>query len=263
MTVPNVVAVRAFTDNYIWVIRDHLHAVAVDPGEAPPVLEYLRRESLKLVAILNTHHHNDHVGGNAALLQEFRVPVYGPASENIPTVTNRLKECTDKESEEGCAYLPEFSLSLHVLDIPGHTAGHIAYYGANLLFCGDTLFACGCGKLFEGTPQQMFHSLEKLADLPNHTQVYCGHEYTLNNIRFARVVEPGNQALIKREEEVEKLRKQGLPTLPSTIAMEKATNPFLRCRQPEVIDSASRHAGKQLSDPVSVFATIRDWKNHF
>jgi hydroxyacylglutathione hydrolase len=263
MTVPYVVAVRAFTDNYIWIIRDPHHAVVVDPGDATPVLDYLNQENLKLAAILNTHHHNDHVGGNAALLQKFPVPVYGPANEHIPTLTHRLKECTDKESEEGCAYISEFSLSLHVLDIPGHTAGHIAYYGANMLFCGDTLFACGCGKLFEGTAQQMAHSLEKLADLPNETLVYCGHEYTLNNIRFARVVEPGNQALIERQAVVENLRSQGLPTLPSTIALEKATNPFLRCQQPEVIHNASSHAGKQLSDPVDVFATLRDWKNHF
>jgi hydroxyacylglutathione hydrolase len=150
-----------------------------------------------------------------------------------------------------------------VLDIPGHTAGHIAYYGANMLFCGDTLFAGGCGKLFEGTAEQMAESLQKLADLPNETPVYCGHEYTLNNIRFARVVEPGNQALIEREIVVENLRKQDLPTLPSTIGLEKATNPFLRCQQPEVIKNASKYAGKPLSDPVSVFAAVRDWKNHF
>jgi len=263
MTMPYIVAIRAFTDNYIWVIRDHCQAAVVDPGEAAPVLDYLRQENLKLIAILNTHHHNDHVGGNAGLLREFAVPVYGPADEPIPTVTHRLKECNDKESEEGCAYIPEFSLSLRVLDIPGHTAGHIAYYGGNMLFCGDTLFACGCGKLFEGTAEQMVYSLQKLSDLPNKTLVYCGHEYTLSNIRFARVVEPDNQALIERQAVVENLRKQNLPTLPSTIGLEKATNPFLRCQQPEVIKSASSHAGKSLSDPVSVFATLRDWKNHF
>jgi hydroxyacylglutathione hydrolase len=150
-----------------------------------------------------------------------------------------------------------------VLGIPGHTAGHIAYYGPNLLFCGDTLFACGCGRLFEGTPQQMVQSLEKLSDLPNDTQVYCGHEYTLNNIRFARVVEPGNQTLTEREKTVENLRRQNAPTLPSTIALEKATNPFLRCSQPEIIQNASRHAGKALTDPVGVFATLRKWKDNF
>lgn len=260
---PHIVALRAFTDNYIWVIRDHYHAIVVDPGDAAPVSDYLRKENLKLIAILNTHHHNDHVGGNAALLREFAVPVYGPAGESIPTVTHPLKECSDKESEEGCAYISEFSLSLRVLDIPGHTAGHIAYYGANMLFCGDTLFGCGCGKLFEGTAEQMAGSLQKLADLPNETLVYCGHEYTLNNIRFARVVEPGNHALIERETTAKNLRKQNLPTLPSTIELEKATNPFLRCQQPEVIKNASNYAGKPLPDPVSVFAAVRDWKNHF
>lgn len=263
MTIPHIVALRALADNYIWVIRDHCHAAVVDPGDAAPVLDYLHRENLKLIAILNTHHHNDHVGGNAALLREFTVPVHGPANESIPTLTHRLKECSDHESEEGNAYLPEFSLTLRVLDIPGHTAGHIAYYGANLLFCGDTLFACGCGRLFEGTAKQMLDSLQKLADLPKETEVYCGHEYTLNNIRFARIVEPGNQALIEREAVVKKLREQNLPTLPSTIAMEKATNPFLRCNQPEIIRNAGIHARKPLSDSVSVFAAIREWKDHF
>lgn len=263
MTIPHIVAIRAFTDNYIWMIRDHYHAAVIDPGEASPVLDYLQREELKLIAILNTHHHNDHVGGNAALLREFTVPVYGPANESIPTVTHPLKECPDHESKEGNAYLPDFSLTLKALDIPGHTAGHIAYYGANMLFCGDTLFACGCGRLFEGTAQQMVDSLQKLADLPKETEVYCGHEYTLNNIRFARVVEPGNQALIERETAVETLRKQNIPTLPSTIGMEKATNPFLRCDQPEIIRNAGVYAGKPLTDPVSVFAALRDWKNHF
>jgi hydroxyacylglutathione hydrolase len=150
-----------------------------------------------------------------------------------------------------------------VLDIPGHTAGHIAYYGANLLFCGDTLFACGCGRLFEGTAQQMYISLQKLAKLPDVTLVYCGHEYTLANIHFAKEVEPGNQALIELEASAEKRRELNLPTLPSTIAIEKACNPFLRCSQPEVIHNASNYLGKPLSDPISVFATIRDWKNNF
>jgi hydroxyacylglutathione hydrolase len=223
----------------------------------------LRHEKLKLVAILNTHHHHDHVGGNALLLQEFPVPVYGPASESIPTVTHPLHECVDRESDEGVVYLPEFTLSFRVLDIPGHTAGHIAYYGGNMLFCGDTLFACGCGKLFEGTAAQMTASLQKLADLPNDTQVYCGHEYTLANIRFARVVEPGNQELLEQEKKVEALVKQHIPTLPSTIEREKAINPFLRCDQQEVIQSASAHADKPLTDPVGVFAALREWKNRF
>ncbi|MEE8150677.1 MAG: hydroxyacylglutathione hydrolase [Nitrosomonadaceae bacterium] len=252
----HIIPVSAFTDNYIWIIRDQHHAAVVDPGDAAPVLAFLRRENLKLVAILNTHHHNDHVGGNAALLREFSIPVYGPGNESIPTVTHCLKEGDSIQ-------LAELSLGFSVLDIPGHTAGHIAYYGANLLFCGDTLFACGCGRLFEGTAQQMYTSLQKLAKLPDATSVYCGHEYTLANIHFAKEVEPGNQALIEFKTSAEKRRELNLPTLPSTIVMEKSYNPFLRCSQPEVIHNASNYLGKPLSDPVSVFATIRDWKNNF
>jgi hydroxyacylglutathione hydrolase len=252
----HIVPVRAFTDNYIWVIHDRCHAAVVDPGDAAPVLDFLRRENLQLVAILNTHHHNDHVGGNAALLREFPVPVYGPAHESIPTLTHRLKEGDNVQ-------LAEFPLNFNILDIPGHTAGHIAYYGANLLFCGDTLFACGCGRLFEGTPQQMYASLQKLAGLPDETLVYCGHEYTLANIRFARVVEPDNQALLELEAATKKLREQDIPTLPSTMVREKATNPFLRCNQLEVIQSANDYLGESLPDPVSVFAAIRSWKNDF
>lgn len=252
----HIVPVRAFTDNYIWVIHDRCHAAVVDPGDAAPVLDFLRHENLQLVAILNTHHHNDHVGGNAALLREFPVPVYGPAHESIPTLTRRLREGDNVQ-------LAEFPLSFNVFDIPGHTAGHIAYYGANMLFCGDTLFACGCGRLFEGTPQQMYASLQKLAGLPDETQIYCGHEYTLANIHFARAVEPGNQALLELEAAMKKLREQDIPTLPSTLMREKATNPFLRCNQLEVIQSAGNYLGAPLPDPVSVFAAIRSWKNDF
>ena len=250
----NIVPVSAFSDNYIWIIHDQYHAVVVDPGEAQPVLSFLKQNKLKLIAILNTHHHIDHVGGNLALIHQFPVPVYGPESESISTVTHRLKEGDN-------IYFSELSLKLSILDIPGHTAGHIAYYGANLLFCGDTLFACGCGRLFEGTAQQMYVSLGKLAKLPDKTAVFCGHEYTLANINFAKLVEPGNQVLLQLQESAEKQRKSNLPTLPSSIEMEKACNPFLRCNQPEVIQNASNYIGKSLTDFVSVFATIREWKN--
>ncbi|HXZ96299.1 MAG TPA: hydroxyacylglutathione hydrolase [Burkholderiales bacterium] len=252
----SVVPIPAFKDNYIWLMRNQRYAAVVDPGDASPVLNYLRREKLELAAILNTHHHADHVGGNAGLLREFPVPVYGPRNESIPNVTHPLAE-GDRVS------VPLLGLEFGVLDIPGHTAGHIAYYGANLLFCGDTLFACGCGKLFEGTAQQMYSSLEKLSNLPDATLVYCGHEYTLANIQFAKAADPQNAALLKREANVRELRERGMPTLPSDIRLEKATNPFLRCNNPEIVRNASRAAGRALNDPVSVFASIREWKNNF
>ena len=251
-----VVPVPAFRDNYIWVIRNQHCAAVVDAGDATPALDYLAREKLELVSILCTHHHADHVGGNSGLLQRFRVPVYGPRHESISTLTHRLVE-GDRVT------VPQLGLEFSVLDIPGHTAGHIAYYGANLLFCGDTLFACGCGKLFEGTARQMHDSLQKLAALPDETLVYCGHEYTLSNIRFAKAADPDNPALIERETRARTLREQGLPTVPSDIRLEKATNPFLRCNHPQIIKAASQAAGKALNDPVSVFAAVREWKNQF
>ncbi|MBI0407920.1 MAG: hydroxyacylglutathione hydrolase [Nitrosospira sp.] len=252
----HVTPICAFTDNYIWVIHDQYYAVVVDPGDALPVLNFLLQQNLKLIAILNTHHHKDHTGGNAVLLGKYSVPIYGPAGEFIPTLTHRLRE-GDR------IYLEELSLSFSVLDIPGHTAGHIAYFGENFLFCGDTLFACGCGRLFEGTAEQMYSSLQKLAELPDATLVYCGHEYTLDNIYFAREVEPNNQILNDLEASVMKLREQKNSSLPSTIEREKLSNPFLRCNQSEVIHSASHYLNKELSDPVSVFSAIRHWKNNF
>ena len=251
-----VFPVRAFRDNYIWTLRRGGDAAVVDPGDAGPVLEYLRAEKLRLIAILNTHHHADHVGGNVELLKHYDVPVYGPHDARIPTVSHRLREGERFRLEE-------FGIEFSVFEIPGHTRSHIAFYGGGMLFCGDTLFACGCGRLFEGTPQQMHASLAKLAGLPDATHVYCGHEYTLANIRFAKAAEAANPELAKWEEEAGARRAQDVATLPSTIAREKLANPFLRCDQPGIIAAASQYAGKPLKDAVSVLGAIRDWKNNF
>ena len=251
---PDVVPVQAFKDNYVWTLRNNAHAAVVDPGEAQPVLAYLAREKLELAAILATHHHPDHVGGIAELRRKFDVPVYGPRGEPIATLTHPV-------SEGDSVTIPALGVSFSVLDIPGHTRAHIAYYGAGSLFCGDTLFACGCGRVFEGTAEQMYASLSKLRALPDETKVYCGHEYTLANIGFAKNIEPGNAALEAREARDRKLRERGLPTVPSTMREEKATNPFLRCSEPAVVESVNKYLGARVSDPVRVFAAIREWKN--
>jgi hydroxyacylglutathione hydrolase len=251
-----VIALRAFADNYIWTLRDGKCAAVVDPGDARPVIDYLSREQLELVAILNTHHHADHVGGNAGLLGRWTVPVYGPHDERIAEVTHRLKD--------GARFtLPHFGVEFEVMEIPGHTRSHIAFHGGGMVFSGDTLFAAGCGRLFEGTPGQMHDSLSRLMLLPDSTRVYCGHEYTLSNIRFAKAADPDNPALRELGERAQQQRDRDLPTLPSTIGQEKATNPFVRVREPAVVAAANRFAGKTLNDPVGVLAAIREWKNSF
>jgi hydroxyacylglutathione hydrolase len=251
-----VIPLRAFKDNYVWTLRDARCAAVVDPGEAQPVLDYLAAENLRLVAILATHHHQDHVGGITDLRRKYAVPVYGPRGEPIATLTHPVGG-GDRVS------IDELGVSFEVLDIPGHTRAHVAYYGANMLFCGDTLFACGCGRVFEGTPQQLYASLQRLAALPDETLVYCGHEYTLANIDFAKAVEPDNAALADREAADARARRESRPTLPSTIAREKATNPFLRVTRPAVIQSANKYLGRRVSDPAGVFAALRQWKNQF
>ncbi|MBI1942399.1 MAG: hydroxyacylglutathione hydrolase [Betaproteobacteria bacterium] len=252
----DIVPLPAFKDNYIWTLRDARHAAVVDPGEAAPVTSYLKKEQLKLVAILATHHHPDHTGGIAELVAAARVPVFGPKGEPIPELSNPV-------SQGDTAAIAELAASFSVLDIPGHTRAHVAYYGLGALFCGDTLFACGCGRVFEGTPAQMLASLSKLAALPDATRVYCGHEYTLANIAFARAVDPDNALLAEREQRARSLRAAGRPTLPSTLGEERATNPFLRCAEPPVVESANKYLGARIADPVRVFAAIRDWKNRF
>ena len=255
-----IIPVRAFTDNYIWLLREGSRAAVVDPGDAQPVLDYVEREGLAISAILATHHHRDHVGGVSALAERFGAPVYGPAREAIPARTRALAE---GDMVEVAGVRDAF----RVLDIPGHTSGHIAFAGrvdgAPVVFCGDTLFAAGCGKLFEGTPVQMWDSLGKLAALPAETSVYCGHEYTLANLRFAAAVEPGNRLIAQRVERERDKRERGLPTLPSTIGEELATNPFLRPSVPAVRAAAEGQAGRALTDDVAVFAALRAWKNGF
>jgi len=249
-----VVPIPAFEDNYLWLLVHGAYAAVVDPGDAQPVLRYLARHQLTLCAILCTHHHADHVGGIRELLSHFEVPVYGPAQEKIPGRTQAVVE-------GDCVRLPELDLEFSVIDVPGHTAGHVAYYGAERLFCGDTLFACGCGRLFEGTPQAMHQSLSKLARLPDATLVYCAHEYTLDNIRFAKVVEPDNADLLQREIDDRNTRAQHQPTVPSRLDLEKRTNPFLRSAIPTVVEAAQRYVGRALPEPWQVFAVVRAWKD--
>lgn len=253
-----IISIPAFKDNYIWLITntENNYGVVVDPGDAELVLQKLHELKIKLTAILITHHHNDHCGGVAELLQHYAVPVYGPAHEKISTVTHSLSENDEVE-------LPELKFNLRVLDIPGHTIGHIAYYGDDVLFCGDTLFAAGCGRVFEGTPKQMYESLSKLKNLPDSTMIYCGHEYTLANLRFAQAVETNNAAIKKRIETCTQLRAKNLPTVPAQLSEEKQTNPFLRCDVQSVIVAAEKYADRKLNNPDEVFAVIRQWKNEF
>ena len=263
-----LVALPAFTDNYIWLLHDGQQAIVVDPGDAAPVQAALDTLGLALAGILVTHHHADHVGGLAALRPRLQGsvlgPVYGPAHETIPTPYIPLT---------GGDQVQILGLQFDVMDVPGHTAGHIAYFAASvpgaegddgnpLLFCGDTLFSAGCGRLFEGTAQQMHQSLQRLAGLPGATRVCCAHEYTESNLRFAAAVEPANAAIAACIISSRALRAQGLATLPSTIARELAINPFMRCDAAAVIQSATQHGALDRSGPA-VLGALREWKNTF
>lgn len=269
-----LIPIPAFADNYLWMLHDGKRALVVDPGDAEPVMRVLKDQALQLESILVTHHHPDHIGGVDALRDATGARVYGPASERIPAPYEPLRE--------GDA-VHAMGLDFQVIDVPGHTAGHIAYYcaaptlvtsfaarspdepetsGKPLLFCGDTLFSAGCGRLFEGTPAQMLASLDKLAALPAQTRVCCTHEYTLSNLRFALAVEPHNADLIAYNAQCVKLRERDQPTLPTSIARELLVNPFLRTRQ-ATVKTAAMHFDAAAHDDISVFAAIRQWKNQF
>ena len=252
MTKLEILPIPAFTDNYIWLLHQGQHAVVVDPGDAVPVISALEALSLKLDAILITHHHADHIGGVNELLERYAAKVYAPRHEQYDFPHETVVE-------QSLVHLPKLNLDLTVLEVPGHTLGHVAYYGANYLFCGDTLFGGGCGRLFEGTPAQMYNSLQQLALLPGDTAVYCTHEYTEHNLRFARMLEPHNAALIKRQADTAEIRRSGKPSLPSSITLELQTNPFLRCQ----ISAIKQASGVNSSDPVAIFAAIRKMRNHY
>lgn len=250
-------AVPAFRDNYIWMLcgmeAGRTIAAIVDPGDAAPVLQALDAHHLTPVAILITHHHADHIGGIRELLAQHRLPVYGPARESIPALSHPLRE-GDRLALPG---LPP----LTVMEVPGHTAGHIAYTGADRLFCGDTLFAGGCGRLFEGSAAQLYASLQKIASLPNDTWIYCAHEYTLANLNFAAEVEPDNPALQERLARTRTQRRAGIATVPTELGLEKRTNPFLRCTEPAVVAAAARHAGREQAPGLETFTALRRWKD--
>lgn len=254
-------AIPAFTDNYIWALVEGDRSVVVDPGDAAPVLRFLGERRLALEAILITHHHPDHIGGLAELLRAQAVPVYGPAAE-AARIRLLSRALGDGEVVE------VLGRRFDVLAVPGHTLGHIAYYGppqndAGVLLCGDTLFSAGCGRLFEGTPEQMHRSLQRLAALPPATPVYCTHEYTLANLAFAQTVEPDNGDIAAHLDRVREWRAADRPSLPSTLELELRINPFLRASEPAVRHAAEVRAGQALTSATAVFAALRRWKDDF
>ncbi|RGE44138.1 hydroxyacylglutathione hydrolase [Comamonas testosteroni] len=256
----NLLPIPAFSDNYLWLLHDGKHAIVVDPGQAEPVLSVLAQHQLQLQGILVTHHHADHVDGVQALREATGAPAWGPAYESLPEPITRV---------QGGDTVNLLGGPWQVIDVPGHTSGHIAFFSTAalsqpVLFCGDTLFSGGCGRLFEGTPAQMQTSLDALAALPGNTLVCCAHEYTISNLRFAQAVEPNSQDLAQYLEHCQTLRSRGQPTLPSTLQTELAINPFMRTRAADVIAAAVQHDSQtRPQEPASVLATLRQWKNVF
>ncbi|GAA0858067.1 hydroxyacylglutathione hydrolase [Aliiglaciecola litoralis] len=257
MSALQIFPIPAFEDNYIWCLHNDLYCWVVDPGDAAPVEAFCKRNQLKLNGILVTHHHWDHTNGIASLVEHHPdIRVLGPRYGNIKHLT---QDYVDGDRIE----IPTLSLTFDVLEVPGHTLDHIAFYGDSRLFCGDTLFSAGCGRLFEGTPAQMLDSLKKIMQLPEQTVVYCTHEYTLANLRFAAQLEPSNNIMKEYWAWAKQQREKGLPTLPTTIEQQKAINPFLRAQQDEIKHNAEHHVGRQLPNEEAVFTAIRKWKDNF
>ena len=257
-----ITPIPAFSDNYLWLLDNGSDAIVVDPGDARVVDNYLTQKGLNLVAILVTHHHADHIGGVSQLKNRYNARVFGPANEPISQLDIRCREGDLVE-------IPELGLSFSVIDVPGHTAGHIAYFAAastnnnNVLFCGDTLFSGGCGRLFEGTASQMWHSIQRLMDLPDDTLIHPAHEYTLSNLKFAEAVEPSNASLATYKKRVLKWRESGKPSLPALMATEKDINPFMRIKRTSVIEAAERRMAQTQMSEADVFGAIRHWKDTF
>ncbi|MGB7650533.1 MAG: hydroxyacylglutathione hydrolase [Gallionella sp.] len=250
-----ITALPAFTDNYIWAIHNHQHAIVVDPGEASPVLAFLAAEQLELTGILCTHRHADHIGGIAKLRGLYNAPVYGRRHLANPYISHDLREGDTLD-------LSEFGVTFNILEIPGHLDDHVAFYNDEILFCGDVLFGAGCGRNKEGTLAQLHDSLQRLSQLPAQTQVYCAHEYTAANLRFAAACEPNNADIQQRVLATQQLRAAHLPSLPSTIALELKTNPFLRCTQTKLIQTLQQQ-GLSDTSALAVFIALREWRNHF
>lgn len=249
-----LIPLPAFEDNYIWVLHDELHAIAVDPGDPAPLIAYLDARKLALTALLITHHHRDHTGGNTRLRQRYDCAIYAPDNPRIAASTHVLHDGDAIEIDHP-------PLQFRILATPGHTLDHISYLGYDTLFCGDTVFGCGCGKLFEGTPAMMATSLDLILSLPDATRVCCAHEYTLSNIEFAKTIDGQNASLLERESVDRRARAAGRPTLPSTLGLEKATNPFLRFHDPDMIAFAARYLNRPDPAPAEVFGAIRAAKD--
>ena len=249
--------IPAFSDNYIWAMHDESSCVVVDPGDAEVVLAFLQQHNLTLAAILITHHHHDHTGGIQVLSEHYPdIHVFGPSNAKIKGITQALEH-------NDVVYINELKIEFIVSEIPGHTLDHIMYYTKGLVFCGDTLFSAGCGRMFEGSPAQMRASLKKISDLPEETMIYCTHEYTQANVQFALHVEPNNQYLQRYESWVQRQRGNGIPTIPTSLSEQLQLNPFLRLHEPDIKAFAEQYANNKLTDSVQVFAALRKAKDEF